>query len=72
MVNLRTLINRRRDLIIISVRSLTFFEGKIVVTALAKLVPLFFQNCTCGFFLTDTSFNPTSVKKRKNLFLFSF
>ena len=50
MVNLRTLINRRRDLIIVSVRSLTFFEGKIVATALAKLVPLFFQNFACVFF----------------------
>ena len=50
MVNLRTLINRRRDLIIISRRSLTVFEGKIVVTALTKLVPVFFSKLYLRFF----------------------
>ena len=37
-VNLRTLINRRWEWIILSVRSLTV------------LVPFFFQKCTCAFF----------------------
>ena len=50
MANLRTLINRPRDSIIISVRSLTVFEGKIVVTALARLVPLFFSKLYLRFF----------------------
>ena len=49
-VNLRTLINRRWEWIILSVRSLTVFEENIVVTALAKLILLFFQKCTCAFF----------------------
>ena len=50
MVNLRTLINRRWDLITISSRSLTVFEGKIVVTALTKLVPVFFSKLYLRFF----------------------
>ena len=33
----------------LSVRSLTVFEENIVVTVLAKLVPLIFQQCTCAF-----------------------
>ena len=49
-VNLRTWINRRREWIILSVRSLTVFGENIVVTVLAKLVWLFFQKCTCPFF----------------------
>ena len=44
-----TLINRRWDLIIISVRSLTVFEGKIFATALTKLVPLFFSKLYLRF-----------------------
>ena len=44
--------NRRWEWIILSVRSLTVFEENIVVTVLAKLVPLFFK-CSCAFsFLT--------------------
>ena len=59
-VNLRTFINRRWEWIILSVRSLTAMEKDSVVTVLAKLVPLFFQKCTCAFFfhtrsLTDRS-----------------
>ena len=49
-VNLRTFINRRWEWIILSVRSLTVVEKNTVVTVLAKLVPLFFQKCTCVFF----------------------
>ena len=51
-VKLLTWIHRRLEWIILSVRSLTFFEEIIVVTVLAKLVRLFFQKCTCAFFLT--------------------
>ena len=51
-VNLRALINRRWEWITLSVRWLTVFEENIVVTVLAKLVPLFFRKCTCAFFLT--------------------
>ena len=49
-VKLLTWIHRRLEWIILSVRSLTFFEEIIVVTVLAKLVRLFFQKCTCAFF----------------------
>ena len=41
--------NRRWEWIILSVRSLTVFEENIVVTVLAKLVPLFFKS-SCAFF----------------------
>ena len=50
-VNLRTWMNRRWEWIILSVRSLTVFEENIVVTVLAKLVPLFFK-CSYAFFFT--------------------
>ena len=44
--------NRRWEWIILSVISLIVFEENIVVTVLAKLVPLFFK-CSCAFsFLT--------------------
>ena len=42
---------RRWEWIILSVRSWSVFEENIVVTVLAKLVPLFFK-CSCVFFLT--------------------
>ena len=54
-VNLRTFINRRWEWIILSVRSLTAMEKDSVVTVLAKLVPLFFQKCTCAFFFLKRS-----------------
>ena len=46
--------NRRWEWIILSVRSLTVFEENIVVTVLAKLVPLFFK-CSYAFFLLTRS-----------------
>ena len=49
-VNLRILINRRWEWIIISVRSWTVFLENIVVTVLANLAPLFFQKCACACF----------------------
>ena len=49
-VNLRTFINRRWEWIILSVRSLTVMEKDTV----AKLVPLFFQKCSCAFFFLST------------------
>ena len=50
--NLRTWMNRRWEWIILSVRSLTVFEEKNVVTVLAKLVPLFFKSSCFFFFFT--------------------
>ena len=46
--------NRRWEWIIPSVRSLNVFEEYIVVTVLAKLVPLFFK-CSCAFFFLTRS-----------------
>ena len=51
-VNLRTWINRRWEWIILNVRSLTVFEENIVVTALAKLIPLLFKSVYVLFNLT--------------------
>ena len=50
-VNLRTFINRWWEWIILSVRSLTVMEKDTV----AKLVPLFFQKCSCAFFFLKRS-----------------
>ena len=49
----------------LSVRSLTVFEENIVVTVLAKLVPLIFQQCTCAFF--SLRIKSTGVRLREIL-----
>ena len=63
-VNLRTLVNRRWELIILSVGSLTVFEENIVLTILTELVPLFFQKCTCTFYSYALSNGQVSVCDR--------
>ena len=55
--------NRRWEWIILSVRSLTVFEENIVVTVLAKLVPLFFK-CSYAFFYLPLSNWQVSVSDR--------
>ena len=50
----------------LSVRSLTVFEENIVVTVLAKLVPLIFQQCTCAFFFS-LRIKSTGVRLREIL-----
>ena len=55
--------NRRWEWTILSVRSLTVFEENIVVTVLAKLVPLFFK-CSYAFFYLPLSNWQVSVCDR--------
>ena len=43
--------NHQSERIMLSIRSLTVFEENIVVTVLAKLVPVFFKSSYAFFFL---------------------
>ena len=47
----------------LSVRSLTVFEENIVVTVLAKLVPLIFQQCTCAFFFLTHQIDRCQIER---------
>ena len=62
-INIRTWMNRWWEWIMLSVRSLTVFEENIVVTVLAKLVPLFFK-CSYAFFYLPLSNWQVSVCDR--------